>query len=102
MSSGRTPASELLPGLQAETIEGLMRKVLETGVPVTDYEYVGWSWADPHRQHAYSTSFFPLVAADDSITGVCYMVLDVTERWTARPLCPWSTKRERASAGPWT
>jgi PAS domain S-box-containing protein len=78
--------SELLPGLQAETLEGLMRKVLATGVPVTDYEYVGWSWADPHRQHAYSTSFFPLVDADNSVTGVCYMVLDVTERWSARRL----------------
>ncbi|MEV1082414.1 SpoIIE family protein phosphatase [Streptomyces sp. NPDC050211] len=78
--------SDLLPGLQAETIEGLMRKVLTTGVPVTDYEYVGWSWADPHRQHAYSTSFFPLVDAENSVTGVCYMVLDVTERWNARQL----------------
>ncbi|WP_260462526.1 SpoIIE family protein phosphatase [Streptomyces sp. TRM72054] len=78
--------SELLPGLQAETIEGLMRKVLATGVPVTDYEYVGWSWADPHRQHAYSTSFFPLVDATDTTIGVCYMVLDVTERWNARQL----------------
>jgi PAS domain S-box-containing protein len=78
--------SELLPGLQAETLEGLMRKVLATRVPVTDYEYVGWSWADPHRQHAYSTSFFPLVDADDTITGVCYMVLDVTDRWNARQL----------------
>ncbi|MFE6281671.1 SpoIIE family protein phosphatase [Streptomyces sp. NPDC057877] len=78
--------SELLPGLQTETIEGLMRKVLATGLPVTDYEYVGWSWADPHRQHAYSTSFFPLVDAHDAITGVCYMVLDVTERWNARRL----------------
>ncbi|WP_256362447.1 SpoIIE family protein phosphatase [Streptomyces sp. TRM70350] len=78
--------SELLPGLQAETLEGLMRKVLATGVPVTDYEYVGWSWADPHRRHAYSTSFFPLVDADNSVTGVCYMVLDVTERWNARQL----------------
>ncbi|MBZ9640425.1 SpoIIE family protein phosphatase [Streptomyces sp. PSKA30] len=78
--------SELLPGLQADTLEGLMRKVLATGVPVTDYEYVGWSWADPHRQHAYSTSFFPLVDADGSVTGVCYMVLDVTERWNARQL----------------
>ncbi|MEU9212233.1 SpoIIE family protein phosphatase [Streptomyces sp. NPDC048415] len=78
--------SELLPGLQAETIEGLMRKVLVTGIPVTDYEYVGWSWADPHRQHAYSTSFFPLVDADNSVTGVCYMVSDVTERWNARQL----------------
>ncbi|ELS57575.1 hypothetical protein STVIR_1426 [Streptomyces viridochromogenes Tue57] len=78
--------SELLPGLQAETIEGLMRKVIETGAPVTDYEYAGWSWADPHRQHAYSTSFFPLVDADDAISGVCYMVSDVTERWNARRL----------------
>ncbi|MGW0733096.1 SpoIIE family protein phosphatase [Streptomyces sp. NPDC002851] len=78
--------SELLPGLQTEAIEGVMRKVLTTGVPVTDYEYVGWSWADPHRQHAYSTSFFPLVDADNSVTGVCYMVLDVTERWNARQL----------------
>jgi PAS domain S-box-containing protein len=78
--------SELLPGLQAATIEGLMRKVLQTKDPVTDYEYVGWSWADPHRQHAYSTSFFPLVDAENSVTGVCYMVLDVTERWHARRL----------------
>ncbi|MER6685184.1 SpoIIE family protein phosphatase [Streptomyces olivaceoviridis] len=78
--------SELLPGLQTETLEGLMRKVVETGAPVTDYEYVGWSWSDPHRQHAYSTSFFPLVDADESVTGVCYMVMDVTERWNARQL----------------
>ncbi|WP_129311433.1 SpoIIE family protein phosphatase [Streptomyces sp. L2] len=78
--------SELLPGLQADTLEGLMRKVLATGVPVTDYEYVGWSWADPHREHAYSTSFFPLVDTGDTVTGICYMVLDVTERWTARRL----------------
>ncbi|WP_330336214.1 SpoIIE family protein phosphatase [Streptomyces sp. NBC_00557] len=78
--------SELLPGLQAEALESLMRKVLATGVPVTDYEYVGWSWADPHRRHAYSTSFFPLTGAGDAITGVCYMVQDVTERWNARQL----------------
>ncbi|MGW3208068.1 SpoIIE family protein phosphatase [Streptomyces sp. NPDC001135] len=78
--------SELLPGLQAEALESLMRKVLATGLPVTDYEYMGWSWADPHRRHAYSTSFFPLVDVDDTITGVCYMVQDVTERWNARRL----------------
>ncbi|MDQ0829410.1 PAS domain S-box-containing protein [Streptomyces achromogenes] len=78
--------SELLPGLQADAIEGLMRKVLKTRTPVNDYEYLGWSWADPHRRRAYSTSFFPLVGSDDSVTGVCYMVQDVTERWSARRL----------------
>jgi PAS domain S-box-containing protein len=81
--------SELLPGLEATTLEGLMRKVLETQVPVNDYEYLGWSWADPHRRHAYSASFFPLVdpaGGGDRITGICYMVQDVTERWAARRL----------------
>ncbi|MFJ1812468.1 MULTISPECIES: SpoIIE family protein phosphatase [unclassified Streptomyces] len=78
--------SDLLPGLQAVALEKLMCKVLETGIPVTDYEYLGWSWADPHRRHAYSTSFFPLLGDDGSVTGVCYMVQDVTERWDARRL----------------
>ncbi|MGC4982658.1 SpoIIE family protein phosphatase [Streptomyces sp. DT193] len=78
--------TELLPGLQAETIEGLMRKVLATGEPMIDYEYLGWSWADPHRRHAYSSSFFPLVGVDKSYTGVCYTVLDVTDRWNARQI----------------
>ncbi|MFC9282409.1 SpoIIE family protein phosphatase [Streptomyces collinus] len=77
---------ELLPGLEPETLEDLMRKVLATGTPVTDYEYIGWSWADPHRRHAYSTSFFPLVEGDGAVTGICYMVTDVTERWTVRRL----------------
>ncbi|MFJ3776889.1 SpoIIE family protein phosphatase [Streptomyces sp. NPDC090075] len=78
--------SELLPGLEATTIEGLMRKVLTTREPVTDYEYLGWSWADPHRPRAYATSFFPLVDTGDSVTGVCYLVTDVTERWSVRQL----------------
>jgi serine phosphatase RsbU (regulator of sigma subunit)/anti-sigma regulatory factor (Ser/Thr protein kinase) len=63
-----------------------MRKVLMTGIPVTDHEYVGWSWADPYRPRAFSCSFFPLVDADKSATGICYMVTDVTERWNARRL----------------
>ncbi len=78
--------SEVLPGIQADTIEALMRRVLTTGAPITDHEYAGWSWSDPHRQHAYSASFFPLVDVGNSVTGVCYLVLNVTERWNARRL----------------
>ncbi|MFJ3230976.1 SpoIIE family protein phosphatase [Streptomyces sp. NPDC086787] len=78
--------SEVLPGLQAESIEAVMREVLTTGEPVTDREYLGWSLNDQRAQHAYSTSFFPLLDADNSITGLCYMVQDVTERWHARRL----------------
>ncbi|MFJ4616655.1 SpoIIE family protein phosphatase [Streptomyces sp. NPDC088812] len=78
--------SDLLPGLRTDALEELMRTVLRTKAPVPDYEFVGWSWADPHRRHAYSMSFFPLVDADETVTGVCYLVLDVTERWSARRL----------------
>ncbi|WP_327277955.1 SpoIIE family protein phosphatase [Streptomyces sp. NBC_01224] len=76
--------SEVLPGLETDAIEPLMRRVLDTGVPVIDFEYRGWSWADPHRERAYSTSFFPLTDGDGTVTGICYMVLDVTDRWRAQ------------------
>ncbi|MEV2274381.1 SpoIIE family protein phosphatase [Nocardiopsis sp. NPDC049922] len=75
---------EILPGLRAESLEDAMRNVLETGEPVIDHEYQGWSWADPFRPHAYSASLFPLIDAKGAITGVCYMVMDVTERWNAQ------------------
>ncbi|WP_394813931.1 SpoIIE family protein phosphatase [Streptomyces litchfieldiae] len=76
--------SDLLPGLDAEQLEALMREVRDTRTPVIDHEYTGWSWADPQRLHAYSTSFFPLVDDEDRVMGVCYLVMDVTDRWEAR------------------
>ncbi|QPP05273.1 SpoIIE family protein phosphatase [Streptomyces bathyalis] len=76
--------SDVLPGLDTEPIEGRMRKVLETGRAVTDYEYRGRTQADPDREHAYSTSFFRLDDDSGRALGVCYMVLDVTDRWRAR------------------
>ncbi|MFC8626082.1 SpoIIE family protein phosphatase [Streptomyces anulatus] len=82
---GRRP-SEVLPGPLATPIERLMRQVLSTGEAITDYEYLGWSWADPHRRRAYASSFFPLADARDRRIGIGYMVLDVTDRWNARRL----------------
>ncbi|QKV91263.1 SpoIIE family protein phosphatase [Streptomyces sp. NA02950] len=81
---GRRIASSMLPGLDTEAIEAQMRQVLKTGEPVIDYEYQGWTLADPHREHAYSTSFFRLDGADGNAVGVCYMGMDVTDRWRAR------------------
>jgi PAS domain S-box-containing protein len=73
-----------LPGLNTDELEERMREVLRTGVPVIDYEYRGWTWADPRREHAYSTSFFRLEDPDGNVLGVCYMGMDVTDRWEAR------------------
>lgn len=82
---GRRPG-EVLPAALATPIERLMRQVLSTGEAITDYEYLGWSWADPHRRRAYASSFFPLADARDRRIGIGYMVLDVTDRWNARRL----------------
>ncbi|MEU0811325.1 SpoIIE family protein phosphatase [Streptomyces sp. NPDC005970] len=76
--------AESLPGLDTDALERQMRKVLETGKPVIDYEYRGWTMADPYREHAYSTSFFRLDNSDGHPVGVCYMGMDVTDRWRAR------------------
>ncbi|MFJ6608817.1 SpoIIE family protein phosphatase [Streptomyces sp. NPDC091289] len=82
---GRRPG-DVLPGALAAPIERLMRQVLSTGEAITDYEYLGWSWADPHRRRAYASSFFPLADAQDRRVGIGYLVLDVTDRWNARRL----------------
>ncbi|MGP3975697.1 SpoIIE family protein phosphatase [Streptomyces sp. 8N114] len=76
--------ADTLPGLDTEALEAQMRRVLATGAPVIDYEYRGWTMADPQREHAYSTSFFRLDDAAGNIMGLCYMVMDVTERWRSR------------------
>ncbi|MFF3402809.1 SpoIIE family protein phosphatase [Streptomyces sp. NPDC002659] len=74
---------DVLPKLDAEAIEATMRRVLETGEPAVDIEYRGRTQADPEREHAYSTSFFRLDDTLGRVRGVCYMVIDVTDRWRA-------------------
>ncbi|WP_127359378.1 SpoIIE family protein phosphatase [Actinacidiphila soli] len=75
---------ETLPGLDTDAIEERMRQVLRTGTPIIDYEYRGWTLAEPYRERAYSTSYFRLADAAGTVLGVCYMVMDVTDRWRAR------------------
>ncbi|MFE2426753.1 SpoIIE family protein phosphatase [Streptomyces sp. NPDC059373] len=75
---------ESLPGLNTDAIEERMREVLRTGSPVIDYEYRGWTLAEPYREHAYSTSYFRLADTAGTVLGVCYMVMDVTDRRRAR------------------
>jgi PAS domain S-box-containing protein len=75
---------EVLPGLQTDKIEARMRQVLRTGKPAVDLEFLGRTAADPSRDHAYSMSFFRLDDPAGQVLGVCYLVIDVTDRWRAR------------------
>ncbi|MFB7370118.1 SpoIIE family protein phosphatase [Streptomyces sp. NPDC056222] len=76
--------AEIQPGLNAELVESKMRQVLETGEPVTGYEHVGRTRAVPGRDHAHSMSFIRLEDDDGRPLGVCYAVVDITERYRAR------------------
>jgi PAS domain S-box-containing protein len=74
---------DIQPGLKAEALEAQMRKVLDTGVPVLDYEHVGRPKSDPHRDHAHSMSFVRLDDDTGHPLGVCYSVTDITDRHRA-------------------
>jgi PAS domain S-box-containing protein len=76
--------SEVLPRLGSPAVEAQMEHALKTGEAVLDFEYQGYTPADPERQHAYSTSFFRLDDDNGRVMGVCYMGVDVTERWRAK------------------
>ncbi|MFE7708348.1 SpoIIE family protein phosphatase [Streptomyces sp. NPDC057486] len=88
---------DVLPRLDALAIESVLREVLETGRPAVDVEYHGRTRAEPDREHAYSTSFFRLEDDSGAVRGVCYMVLDVTDRWRAREYLALLSR-----AGAWT
>jgi PAS domain S-box-containing protein len=75
---------EIQPGLDSELLEAQMRRVLETGGPVLDYEYVGRVRSDPNRERAFSVEFTRLDDGSGRPLGVCYSVLDVTDRYRSR------------------
>ena len=76
--------AEVQPGLDAERIETQMRRVLETGVPVLDYEHVGRVRSSPHRETAHAMSFTRLEDDHGRTIGVYYTVVDVSEQHRAR------------------
>ncbi|MDX2553593.1 SpoIIE family protein phosphatase [Streptomyces stelliscabiei] len=76
--------AEVQPGLDAERIETQMRLVLETGVPVLDYEHVGRLRSSPHRETAHAMSFTRLEDDHGRPIGVYYTVVDVSEQHRAR------------------
>ncbi|MBP2401129.1 SpoIIE family protein phosphatase [Streptomyces syringium] len=79
---GRRP-HEILPFLDAETIELALRQVLVTGTPLIDQYAVGRTPADPDHDHAWSVSDYRLETPSGRVIGVATSVVDVTERHRA-------------------
>ncbi|MFD3451134.1 SpoIIE family protein phosphatase [Streptomyces sp. NPDC058691] len=80
---GRT-LSEAAPGTEAETLEGLMRQVLESGVPATKVEYRPFATARVRAERTLVASYFRLDDAHGRALGVCVVSVDVTDSRRAR------------------
>ncbi|NEW77379.1 SpoIIE family protein phosphatase [Streptomyces rapamycinicus] len=76
---------EVLPDSDhVKEVEKQLRQVLETGVPVLNFEYLGASPAGPPRQRAWWNCFFRLEDSAGQVLGVWYMAVDNTESWQSR------------------
>ncbi|MBT3152522.1 SpoIIE family protein phosphatase [Streptomyces sp. CHD11] len=79
---GRT-MREVLPQLEADTIETAAHHVLDTGRPVIDRFTTGRTPADPDEDHAWSVSLYRLENSLGTVLGVAISVVDITEQYRA-------------------
>lgn len=79
---GRTPW-EVVPDL-GEQAETALRKVLATGEPLLNIEFVGETLADPGVTHTWEENWMPLVNDVGCIVGVCVYAVDITMRKKAQ------------------
>ncbi|MGW1887202.1 SpoIIE family protein phosphatase [Streptomyces sp. NPDC001970] len=76
--------SEAVPGPEAETIEALMRQVLESGVPAIHTEYRAFLPVHGRGKRTLAASLFRLDDAHGRALGVCAVSMDVTDSRRAR------------------
>lgn len=76
--------TEVFPGEDAKGFEVQVRRVLESGTPVLDYEFRARIPTRQFREYTYRISCFPIEGAAGQIRAVWYMATDVTDHWRAR------------------
>src|SRR5207253_1048622 len=73
------PMSEVLPALDPDVYDAY-RRVLDTGVPVSDFESAGETPAQPGVRRTWVASYYPVHGPDGAVAGVGAVVTEVTER----------------------
>ncbi|MFI9122982.1 SpoIIE family protein phosphatase [Streptomyces bikiniensis] len=72
--------TEVVPGVNADSLEALMHRVLDSGTAVVDARRVGRTPADPDRDRFWSCSYAPLLGrADRRPLGLIASLVDITE-----------------------
>ncbi|MGW7363178.1 SpoIIE family protein phosphatase [Streptomyces sp. NPDC054841] len=67
-----------------ETLDGVMRQVLETGEPILDLHFRAEQPSDPGRVHLWSCSYYRLQDADGHVIGLCEDAFDISDRYEAQ------------------
>ncbi|MFF5973178.1 SpoIIE family protein phosphatase [Streptomyces sp. NPDC012769] len=71
--------TEVVPGVNADALEALMRRVLDTGTAVVDARRAGRTPADPDHDHIWSNSYAPLLDHGGRPLGIIASLIDITE-----------------------
>lgn len=76
-------AWDLVPAVKS-SVEPVLRRVLETGEPMTEVEISGETPAEPGVERTWVQQFYPLKARDGSVVGIGIICEEVTERRRAQ------------------
>ncbi|MFD9305164.1 SpoIIE family protein phosphatase [Streptomyces sp. NPDC060048] len=71
--------TEVVPGVNAAALEGLMRKVLESGSAVVDVRRTGRTPSDPDHDRTWSCSYAPLLDGSGRQLGLIASLIDITD-----------------------
>lgn len=71
--------TEVVPGVNATALEGLMQQVLDQGTAVVDVRRTGRTPADPEHDRTWSCSYAPLLDGSGRALGLIASLIDITE-----------------------
>ncbi|MFJ6948379.1 SpoIIE family protein phosphatase [Streptomyces wuyuanensis] len=80
---GKRP-TEVVPGVNVEVLESLMREVLQRGEAMVDVRGTGRTPAEPDRDRMWSCSFAPLVDITGRRLGLIASLIDISDQEEAR------------------
>ena len=79
----------------AAAIESCLRKVFQTGGPVSDIELEGGTLHEPDAVRKWLCSFYPLRGEDGTVSAATLLAIDITDRKRAEEALSQSEARNR-------
>jgi len=79
----------------ADAIEGYLRRVFQTGEPVSNVELQGGTLHEPDAVRKWLCSFYPLSGEDGTVSAAAVISLDITDRKRAEEALNHSETRNR-------